>query len=61
MMEKLAQAGGGGGVYAHPPFIRFTIMYMMQCTLQLRGQIHSPYFISTPMYSVDGKAKSLHT
>jgi hypothetical protein len=24
----------------------------MWCTLQLRGQIHSPYFSSTPMYSV---------
>jgi hypothetical protein len=37
--------GGGGG--ARPPPSRIKL----QCTLQLSGQIHSPYFISTPMYS----------
>ncbi len=55
MMEKLAQAFEGGGVHATPfRYTVFTITYKVKlwCTLQLRGQIQSPYFISTPMYSV---------
>jgi hypothetical protein len=35
-MEKLAQAGQGGGVHAHPLSLK-----------QLSEQIHSPYFIYT--------------
>jgi hypothetical protein len=52
MMEKFAQAGEGRGVQAHaPPFTIFSIYRTkLQCTLQLRGQIHSPYFISTVQY-----------
>ncbi len=35
------------------PYTISTITYkIVQCTLQLRGLIHSPYFIPTPMYSV---------
>jgi hypothetical protein len=50
-MHWLVRVGG-----ARP--LPFTLQYLssrtkLQCTLQLRGQIHSPYFISTPyMYSV---------
>ncbi len=48
-MEKLAQAGQGGS--ARPPlFTIFTITYKVAV---YAGQIHSPYFISTPMYTVD--------
>ncbi len=49
MMEKLAQAGGGGGMHAHPLSLCSPSRTKLQCTLQLRGQ-HSPYFISTPIY-----------
>jgi hypothetical protein len=52
MMEKLAQAGEGGGC---TPILLPSILPSrtnLQCMLQLRGQIHSPYFISTPMCSV---------
>jgi hypothetical protein len=44
MMENLFQAGdvGGGGCTA--PF-----HYVLWCTLQLIGQIHTPYFSSTPI------------
>jgi hypothetical protein len=48
MKEKSAQAGEGGGARP-PPFTLFTIRYKvaeLQCTLQLRGQKYSPYFIS---------------
>ncbi len=44
------------GVARLPPFTLFTITYKVsvyRSTFQLRGQIHSSYFISTPyMYSV---------
>ncbi len=50
---KLAQAGGGGGwggaLHAHPLSIYYSSRTKLQCTLQLRGQLHSPYFISTPI------------
>ncbi len=46
MMEKLAQAGLGRG-FTPTPFS----LYLPSRTK--RGQIHSPYFISTPMYSVE--------
>jgi hypothetical protein len=38
--DKLAQFGEGGG--ARPPHSKL-------CTLQVRRQIHSPYFYSTPI------------
>jgi hypothetical protein len=44
MMEKLAQAGGGGGARPPPLFNLFTITCFytkLQCTLLLRGKIHS--------------------
>ncbi len=44
MMEKLAQAGVAGGE-SRPPLTISNISY----TLQLRGQIHSPCFYSTPI------------
>ncbi len=57
MMEKLAQAGGdgeGGCTLAHQTsFTIFTIMYKVTGTLQLSRQIHSPYFMSIPMYAVE--------
>jgi hypothetical protein len=53
MMEKLAQAGKGGGVYARTLSLYLPSPTKLQCTLQLRGHIHSPYYISTPMYSVN--------
>ncbi len=52
MMEKLAQAGEGGGLLAHPLSLYLPSRTKLQCTLQLRGQIHSPYFIYIPVYSV---------
>jgi hypothetical protein len=49
IMEKSAQAGEGG-VHAHPLSLISTITYkVVVYTLQLRGQIHSPYFFSTPL------------
>ncbi len=44
MMEKSALAGE---VHAHPLSLYLPSCTKLQCTLQLRGQIHSPYFIST--------------
>jgi hypothetical protein len=45
MMEKSALADEGG-VHAHPLSLCLPSCTKLQCTLQLRGQIHSPYFIS---------------
>ncbi len=50
MMEKLEQALEGGGCTPTP----FTNVYLtsravLWWTLQLRGQIHFPYFYSTPI------------
>ncbi len=52
MMEKLAQAGVGGKVDAHPLSLYLPSRTKLQCTLELRGQIHSSYFISIHMYFV---------
>ncbi len=50
---RLVKAKGGGGVvHAHPLSLYSPSRTKLQCTLQLRGQIHSPYFISIPMHSV---------
>ncbi len=46
MMEKFTQASEGGGA-RHPPSLYLPSRIKLQCTLQLSGQIHSPYFIST--------------
>ncbi len=53
MMEKFSQAGEGGGVGTPTPFhyTVSTITYLW-CTLQLRGQVLSPYFYSTPIRSL---------
>ncbi len=37
----------GWGVHAHPLSTYLPLRTKLQCTLQLSGQIHSPYFIST--------------
>ena len=55
MMEKLAQAGegGGGGVHAHPPSLYLPSRTMLWCigTLQLRGQIgYNPPISTLPLY-----------
>jgi hypothetical protein len=42
----------GYGVHAHPLLLYLPSHAKVQCTIQLRGQMHFPYFISTPMYSV---------
>ncbi len=53
MRVKLAQAGEGGGVHAHPLSLHLPSSVKLQCTLQLSGQIHQPCFISSKnMYSV---------
>ncbi len=48
----LTQPGEGGG--ACPPLFTYlpSQKARLWCILQLRGQIHSPYFSSNPMYSV---------
>ncbi len=51
MMEKLAQAGEGRGC-TPTPFHSIYHRTKLQCTLQLRGHIHSQNFISTPIYSL---------
>ncbi len=47
MMEKPAHAGEGEGVHALPLSLYLPSRTKLQCAFQLRGQIHSPYFIST--------------
>ena len=49
MMEKLAQACEGGGCTPTP--FRYIYHHVQICgvSLQLRGQIHTPYFYSTPI------------
>jgi hypothetical protein len=56
MVEKLAQAGDGGGgwVHAHPLSLYLRSRTKLLCTLQLRRKIHFSYFYSTPyMYYVE--------
>ncbi len=48
MMEKSAQPGEGG-MQAHPLSPSHTNLWY---TLQLRGQIHSSYFYSTPIFTL---------
>ncbi len=48
MLEKLAQAGEGGGC-TPTPFHYIYHHVAVYGTLQLRWQIHSRYFISTPI------------
>ncbi len=47
LMEKFAQAGEGGRCTLTPLSLQLPSRKELQCTLQLSGQIHSPYFIST--------------
>jgi len=48
MIEKSAQSGKWG-MHAHPLSLYRPSRTKLYCTLQLRGQIHSPYFYSTPI------------
>jgi hypothetical protein len=47
MMEKSALAGEGGGGERPSPFNLLPSRTKLQCTLQLRGQVRCPHFIST--------------
>ncbi len=49
MMVKSAQPGEGGGCTALPLSFYLPSRAKLWCKLQLRGQIHSPYFFSTPI------------
>ncbi len=49
MMEKLAQSSEGVGGARPPNSLYLPSRTKLQCTLQLRGQIHSPYFVSIPI------------
>ncbi len=49
MMEKIAQPGEGGQGRRHPLALYLPSRTKLWCTLQLRGQIHSPYFYYTPL------------
>ncbi len=53
-MEKSAQPGEGGGGNARPLSLNLPSRTKLWCTLQLRGQIHSPYFYSTPVCTLWG-------
>jgi len=47
---KISPGWWGWGVHAHSlPLYFLQSDTKLQCRLQLRGQIHSPYFISTPI------------
>ncbi len=48
---KISPGWWGCGVNAHPISLYSPSRTKLQCMLQLRGQVHSPYFIST-LYSV---------
>ncbi len=49
---KISPGWWGRVVHAHLISLYLPSRTKLLCMLQLRGQIHSPYFISTPMYSV---------
>ncbi len=49
MMEKSAQPGMGGGMQALPLSLYQPSRAKLWYTLQLRGQIHPPYFYSAPI------------
>jgi hypothetical protein len=52
MMEKLAQAGEGGGMHAHA--LHSIYHHVQSCSVRSswEGLIYPPYFISIPMYSL---------
>ncbi len=56
IMEKLAQAGEGGGLHAHPLSLQSPSRTKLQCMLQLGGQIHTLtlFHLYQYMYSVVG-------
>jgi len=49
---KISPGWWGWLVHAHPLSLYLPSRTKLQCTLQLRGQIHSLYFYSTPIYSI---------
>jgi hypothetical protein len=51
LIYRTALAGEGGGCTPTP----LNSIEQLQCTLQLKGQIHSPYFISTTIYALYGR------
>ncbi len=53
MMEKSAQAGADGACTPNPLSLYLPSRTKLQCMLQLRGHIYSPYFISTPYVLCD--------
>ncbi len=57
MMEKSAWLWWGWGVHAHPLSLYWPSRTKLQCTLQLRGQIHSPFHLYSYMCSVDATWK----
>jgi hypothetical protein len=46
---KLPPGGRGGGVQAHTLSLYLPSRTRLWCELRVRGQIHSPYFYSTPI------------
>jgi hypothetical protein len=46
---NISPAWCGWGVHTHPLSLYLTSRTKLRCTLQLRGQIHFPYFFSTPI------------
>jgi hypothetical protein len=59
MMEKSAQLGGWGWGYK-PSLFHCIYHHKQSCGVLLRGQIHFPYFYSTPTYSVAKKQQEFH-
>ncbi len=49
LMEKSAQTGEGGGCTPTPFYHIYYHYKIVIYTLQLRGQIHAPFFSSTPI------------
>ncbi len=49
---KISTGWWGWGVHVHPLSQYLPSHTKLQCPIQIREQIHSLYFISTPMYSV---------
>ncbi len=47
---KISPAWRGWEMHAQPLSLYLPPRAKLWCTLQLRGQIHSPYFSSTPIY-----------
>jgi hypothetical protein len=52
--------GGGCMVHAHPLLLYLPSRAKLWCTLQLRGQIHSPFFSSTPIFTLLWKLSTIY-